>query len=263
MAPPQCNYLVEALIAPLDLTLMCDPVTRAPLELRGGVLLSPSASYELREGIPVFAPEPETLNLKYQTMYDRLAPIYDFAESAYQWVTRRDVREFLAEEFELKPFMRVLEVSIGTGANLRLLPADAEVHGLDLSLGMLRACRRNLRRQHREATLYQGEAERLPFRDNSFDLVFHVGGINFFSDRRKALEEMLRVAKPGTKLVVSDETEEVVSGIYEKTPFVKRFFRNRKEQVESPIALLPAEATEAKLRTVSRGKLYSLTFRKG
>lgn len=254
---------MEGAIATLDLTLLCDPVTRAPLELRGGVLLSPGASYELREGIPVFAPEPEKLNRKYQKMYDRLAPMYDLAESAYQWVTKRDIRGYLADELELKPFMRVLEVSIGTGANLRLLPADAEVHGLDLSLGMLKACRRNLRRQHRDATLYQGEAERLPFRDDSFDLVFHVGGINFFSDRRKALAEMLRVAKPGTKLLVSDETEEAVTDIYERTPFVKRFFQNRKERVESPMALLPENATEATLRTVNRGKLYSLTFRKG
>ena len=253
---------MEGAIATLDLNLLCDPVTHAPLEVRGGVLLSPSASYELREGIPVFAPEPEKLNRKYQKMYDRLAPVYDFAESAYQWVTKRDIRGFLAEEFEVKPFMRVLEVSIGTGANLRLLPADAEMHGLDLSLGMLRACRRNLRRQHRDATLYQGEAERLPFRDDSFDLVFHVGGIKFFSDRKKALAEMLRVARPGTKLLVSDETEEAVADVYEKMPFVRRFFQNRKEKVESPMALLPAEATEARLRTVNRGKLYSLTFRK-
>jgi ubiquinone/menaquinone biosynthesis C-methylase UbiE len=253
---------LEGAIATLDLNLLCDPVTHAPLEVRGGVLLSPSASYELREGIPVFAPEPEKLNRKYQKMYDRLAPVYDFAESAYQWVTKRDIRGFLAEEFEVKPFMRVLEVSIGTGANLRLLPADAEMHGLDLSLGMLRACRRNLRRQHRDATLYQGEAERLPFRDDSFDLVFHVGGINFFSDRKKALAEMLRVARPGTKLLVSDETEEAVTDVYERMPFVKRFFQNRKEKVESPMTLLPAEATEARLRTVNRGKLYSLTFRK-
>jgi uncharacterized protein YbaR (Trm112 family) len=73
---------LEGAIATLDLNLLCDPVTHAPLEVRGGVLLSPSASYELREGIPVFAPEPEKLNRKYQKMYDRLAPVYDFAESA-------------------------------------------------------------------------------------------------------------------------------------------------------------------------------------
>jgi ubiquinone/menaquinone biosynthesis C-methylase UbiE len=247
---------------PLNLDLLCDPATRAPLELRSQSLVSASSTYRIEEGIPVFAASPDSLNLKYQRMYDRLAPLYDFAEKAYKRIVKRDIRAFLAEEFELRPRMRILEVSIGTGANLRLLPPDAEIHGLDLSMGMLRACRRNLRRTHREAVLYQGEAERLPFRDNSFDLVFHVGGINFFHDRRRALQEMLRVARPGTKLVVSDETEEVVAGIYQRIPFVKRFFQQRTSPVVSPAGLLPEATANVSFRTVTHGRLYSLTFRK-
>jgi ubiquinone/menaquinone biosynthesis C-methylase UbiE len=158
--------------------------------------------------------------------------------------------------------MRILEVSIGTGANLRLLPLDAEIHGIDLSMGMLRACRRNLRRQHRDATLYQGEAERLPFRDNSFDLVFHVGGINFFSDRRRALAEMLRVARPGTKVIVSDETEKVVAGLYRRIPFINRFYRNRTAHVISPDRLLPSGTQDLHLTSANRNRIYCLTFRK-
>lgn len=249
-------------MAPLDLTVLCDPITHAPLEVRGHGLLSGSSSYQIKEGIPIFAAAPEALNRNYQRMYDRIAPLYDFAEKAYKRIVKRDVRAFLATEFELRPRMRILEVSIGTGANLRLLPVDAEIHGLDLSMGMLRACRRNLRRGHREAALYQGEAERLPFRDNSFDLVFHVGGINFFSDRGKALAEMFRVARPGSKLIVSDETEEVVSGVYQRVPFIKHFFQKRTSPVVSPTDLLPAAAREVRLSTVNREKLYCLTFRK-
>jgi ubiquinone/menaquinone biosynthesis C-methylase UbiE len=195
-------------------------------------------------------------------MYDRIAPLYDFAEKAYQRIVKRDIRAFLDAEFEFRPHMRILEVSIGTGANLRVLPPDAEIHGLDLSMGMLRACRRNLRRAHRQAALYQGEAERLPFRDNTFDLVFHIGGINFFSDRRRALAEMLRVARPGSKLIVSDETEQVVTGIYQRIPFLNRFYRNRTALVTSPTDLLPEGANDIQCRTVNRGKLYCLTFRK-
>jgi ubiquinone/menaquinone biosynthesis C-methylase UbiE len=248
-------------MAPLELTLLCDPITRSPLELRTQTLLSSSSTYRIAEGIPIFAPSPQTNNLKYQRMYDRIAPLYDFAEKTYQRIVKRDIRAFIAAELELRPHMRVLEVSIGTGANLRLLPADAEIHGLDLSMGMLRACRRNLRRAHREAALYQGEAEHLPFRDNTFDLVFHVGGINFFSDRRRALAEMLRVARPGSKLLVSDETEQVVAGIYQRIPFINRFFRNRTAPVASPASLLPPGANDVQFRLVNHGKLYCLTFR--
>ena len=249
-------------MAPLDLAVLCDPLTRAPLEVRANSLISGSSSYCIQEGIPIFAAAPEALNRKYQRMYDRIAPLYDFAEKAYKRIVKRDIRAFLAAELELRPHMRILEVSIGTGANLRLLPADAELHGLDLSMGMLRACRRNLRRTHREAALYQGEAERLPFRDNSFDLVFHVGGINFFSDRRRALAEMFRVARQGSKIIVSDETEMVVAGTYRRIPFVNRFFRERTAPVISPTDLLPAAAQGISLSTVNRGKLYCLTFRK-
>ena len=249
-------------MAPLDLAVLCDPVTHATLEQRAQSLHSAQSSYAIQEGIPIFAPAPELLNRKYQRMYDRIAPLYDFAEKAYKRIVKRDIRAFLAAEFELRPHMRILEVSIGTGANLRLLPLDAEIHGIDLSMGMLRACRRNLRRQHRDATLYQGEAERLPFRDNSFDLVFHVGGINFFSDRRRALAEMLRVARPGTKVIVSDETEKVVAGLYRRIPFINRFYRNRTAHVISPDRLLPSGTQDLHLTSANRNRIYCLTFRK-
>ena len=249
-------------MTPLDLNVLCDPVTRAPLELRAQSLVSSSFRYFIKEGIPLFAPAPEALNLRYQRMYDRIAPLYDFAESIFRRIVGRDIRAFLVDEFELRPRMRILEVSIGTGANLRFLSPDAEIHGLDLSMQMLRACRRNLRRTRREAALYQGEAERLPFRDNSFDLVFHVGGFNFFSDRRRALQEMLRVARPGSKLIVSDETEKVITGLYRRIPFVKRFFQQRTALIASPVTLLPEGAADIQFRTVNRGRIYCLSFRK-
>src|SRR6202035_247553 len=107
-----------------------------------------------------------------------------------------------------KPHARVLEVGVGTGANLRYLPPDIDFYGLDLSWGMLRKCRKKLRKCSGPARLSQAEASHLPFRTEVFDCVFHVGGINFFSDPKRAIREMIWVAKPGTKIVISDETEE-------------------------------------------------------
>ena len=56
-----------------------------------------------------------------------------------------------------------------------------------------------------QGDLFLGNAECLPFADESFDVVFHVGGINFFNDRAKAIREMIRVAKPGSKILIADE----------------------------------------------------------
>jgi len=48
---------------------------------------------------------------------------------------------------------------------------------------MLRRCQRNLERWRRRAYLFHSVAERLPFSRDVFDCVFHVGGINHFTDK--------------------------------------------------------------------------------
>jgi ubiquinone/menaquinone biosynthesis C-methylase UbiE len=161
---------------------------------------------------------------------------------------------------EVKPGDAVLETSVGTGLNYKYLPRDVKLSGLDLSPEMLANCQRNLRRWDLDADLYLGNAESLPFADESFDVVFHVGGINFFNDRAKAIREMIRVAKPGNLLLISDETEKHVKGVYEKQP--GGLFKNRKEPVSPPIDLIPPEMTEVHLEVLRGGDTYALTFRK-
>jgi len=203
----------------------------------------------------VFLQEVTGPNRKYQTMYDRLAPGYDVAERLYRWVSRKpDYRLGYLGELEIPAGARVLEVSVGTGANLRYLRADIEFFGLDLSWGMLRRCRHNLKRWQRHAELFQGEAERLPFRDAVFDCVFHVGGINFFSDKERAIAEMIRVARPGTKIAIVDETEKVVSGQYQKNPMTRGYLAGGIARFPAPLAwCLPrwARSRRASLRRTS------------
>lgn len=150
------------------------------------------------------------------------------------------------KELDIGPNSRVLEVSVGTGANLRLLPADARYVGLDISLGMLKKCRSNLQRWKQQADLFQGAAETLPFSDNSFDVVYHIGGINSFNDKAKAIREMIRVAKPGSKILIVDET-----GKYA-----------RSKHIIPPTALIPSEMREKTFEDFRDGRLYRLTFRK-
>lgn len=70
-------------------------------------------------------------------------------------------------------------------------------------------------------SLVHGSAEDLPFADNSFDIVFHSGGINFFSDKAKAISEMIRIAKPGTKILIANETADYIDSQYKKAHFLK------------------------------------------
>ena len=121
-------------------------------------------------------------------------------------------------------------------------------------------CQANLRRWQFQADLFLGNAESLPFADESFDVVFHVGGINFFNDRAKAIREMIRVAKPGSLLLISDETEKHVKEVYERQP--GSGWKNRKAPVSAPIDLLPPEVEDVHLEELRGGDTYLLTFRK-
>ena len=149
------------------LSLLCDPDTRYPLEMTGNNLRNTATGriYPIRDDIPLFVSTVKGPNLKYQTRYDYLAPGYDLGERLYNWVRgRSNYREELVKELELKTGDRVLEVSVGTGTNLKYLPEGIDFYGLDLSWGMLRKCQRNLRHWKRKAHLFHGEAERLPFK---------------------------------------------------------------------------------------------------
>jgi ubiquinone/menaquinone biosynthesis C-methylase UbiE len=163
---------------------------------------------------------------------------------------------------DVKPGDSVLETSVGTGLNFRYLPRGVKLSGLDLSWEMLSNCQTNLRRWEMDADLYLGNAESLPFADASFDVVYTAGAFNFFSDRKKAIREMIRVTKPGGCLMIEDETEEYVKSTYENIPLTSSYYKGRKEAVTVPADLVPPEMEDIHLEMLKDGKFYAITFRK-
>jgi SAM-dependent methyltransferase len=98
---------------------------------------------------------------------------------------------------------RVLDVACGTGA-LTLAVAEiagpsGSVVGLDANPEMLAVARR----KPVQIEWLEGTAEALPLPDNSFDAVVSQFGLMFFEDKPKALAEMVRVLRPGGRLVVA------------------------------------------------------------
>lgn len=99
--------------------------------------------------------------------------------------------------------VRVLEVGIGDGENVPLLPKDWTLYGVDVARTQLVACL--ARFPDLAGRLAWAEAEALPFLDATFDAVFCIGGFNFFRDHAVALSEMRRVARPGAPVIIADE----------------------------------------------------------
>jgi SAM-dependent methyltransferase len=102
---------------------------------------------------------------------------------------------------------RVLEVGIGDGENLPLLPSDWIVHGVDIARTQLVACRDRF--PPMAGRLVWAEAEALPYAAGTFDAAYSIGGFNYFRDQAAALAEMRRVVVDDGTIVVADESPEL------------------------------------------------------
>ncbi|MGA3010175.1 MAG: methyltransferase domain-containing protein [Terracidiphilus sp.] len=254
------------------IALLQSPFTRSPLHVstekgREELVSSSGERFPVRNGIPTFL-KPEDLtgdNGKYNQLYETIGGFYDDTQrlfGAFRGLELNSYFENYMNLLEVKSGDSVLETSVGTGLNFKFLPDGAKLSGLDLSPEMLANCQNNMRRWQMNADLYLGNAESLPFADSSFDVVFTCGGFNFFSDRAKAIHEMIRVAKPGGHLMIEDETEEYVKSTYENIPFTSSFYSKRKQVVTVPIDLVPPEMNDIHVEMLKDGKFYAITFRK-
>jgi ubiquinone/menaquinone biosynthesis C-methylase UbiE/uncharacterized protein YbaR (Trm112 family) len=260
---------------PETLRILQSPATGQPLQLASqgygqALITSAGERFPIRGGIPdMRSPGDLTgANGKYNHLYETIGGFYDDIQRVVCACSAMDgdayVRSYM-RLLEVKAGDSVLETSVGTGLNFKYLPPGVTLTGIDLSPEMLANCERNLHRWQFQADLFLGNAESLPFADCSFDVVFHVGGINFFSDRAKAIREMIRVAKPGTKILIADETEEHVKALYESGPITNMYYKDRKEPVTAPIDLVPPEMLETHvelLKPMGKNRFYVLTFRK-
>jgi ubiquinone/menaquinone biosynthesis C-methylase UbiE len=119
-------------------------------------------------------------------------------------------RQKMCDLLHLKPGMKVLEVGAGTGKDseliIKAIAPNGEAYLSDLSPKMLQLAKQRLNSVGVTVNYFIANGTYLPFEDNTFDAVFHFGGINTFAERKEAFEEFSRVAKVGARIVVGDES---------------------------------------------------------
>ena len=123
------------------------------------------------------------------TDYDSVNRIFSLGSGA--WYRRRCLRRA-----GLRPGLRVIDVAVGTGLiareAIRLTGSTRDVIGIDLSEGMLTQARRSL-----GIPVIQGQAEALPFSNESVDFVVMGFALRHVSDFATTFREFWRVLRPG------------------------------------------------------------------
>jgi len=139
-------------------------------------------------------------------VYDRLAWLYDGVD----WFTFNTTQRLRMPALEAlpPPPARVLEVGMGTGRlHAELAARGYAMAGLDLAPGMVRRTRRRLAERGLHSMLCVGSVYALPWPDASFDAILSTFAFSAFADADRALDEMVRVIKPGGCVVIVDAGE--------------------------------------------------------
>jgi ubiquinone/menaquinone biosynthesis C-methylase UbiE len=93
----------------------------------------------------------------------------------------------------------------------------------------------------------------LPFKDHTFDVVFHLGAINLFNNKKRAIEEMIRVALPGSKIVIADETQKAAKYF--------QLFIGKQDRIVPPVDLIPKTMLDIQLDIIWKKYGYLIEFR--
>ena len=138
-----------------------------------------------------------------RAMFDDIAPRYDLLNSLLSAGIHHGWRAFATRCAALKVGDSVLDVCSGTGdwavRLRRAVGPTGLVAAADFSLPMLRNGAERFARSG--VGEVQGDASRLPFADNSFDAATVAFGIRNVADRDKGFLEMVRVVRPGGRVV--------------------------------------------------------------
>jgi SAM-dependent methyltransferase len=107
----------------------------------------------------------------------------------------------LLARLDLAPGLDVLDVATGTGnVAIRAAAAGAQVVGLDITPELFATARRRAEEQDVTVDWLEGDAEELPFEDESFDRVLSTFGVQFAPRHEIVAEELARVCRPGGRI---------------------------------------------------------------
>lgn len=152
-------------------------------------------------------------------IYGGAAVIYD---NVWGGTWPYEMRKEIADLLDLRMGEKVLEVGVGTGTNLEVMPYYCEVTGIDYCEDMLDIAREKAKRMpHEKISLELMDATQMTFPDNSFDKVLSFYTLCACRDPLRVLEEISRVCKPSGRIVIFD----VIKSDIEEVALIQYLYR--------------------------------------
>lgn len=228
--------------------------------------------YEILNGIPDFTFPKDLALIDEQTRstYEKLADEYDkYADIPFQtfYSSEHEEREKMTDKLNLHENSVVLEVGAGDGRGsehiAKRLGKSAMFYVQELSLAFLKKAVERLKIYESKTNIEYSVASamHLPFADDTFDAALHFGGFNTFSDQKRFFNELVRVVKPGGKIVVGDES----MASWLRDTEIGRIMMNSNPllKYEIPFNILPKEARAVKVEWIMMGAFFVLEFTVG
>ena len=199
-----------------------------------------------------------SLNVRYRNFLNWLFLTFNEDESEF--------RKNLFLNLGVVPGMRVLITGIGNGDDLycllQMFPGrQLEIYAQDISMSMCEftiSQLKSLGLSIKEINV--SNAAHLPYKSDYFDLVFHLGGINWMSEKKEAIHEMVRVAKDGGQIAIIDES---VGTWLRDLEYGRMMINNNALWIANvPLDLLPVNVNNVRLEYVLENCFYFLRFKK-
>ncbi|MFL0410809.1 demethylmenaquinone methyltransferase [Microbacterium paludicola] len=171
-------------------------------------------------------------------MFDQVAAKYDVTNTVLSVGNDRLWRVATTRAVRPRPGERILDLAAGTGASsISLARSGAHVVAADFSPGMIAEGRRRYR-DVRNLEFVEADATALPFADGEFDAVTMSFGLRNVKQPKKALAELLRVTKPGGRLVICEFS-------HPPAPAIRGLYRFYNDRILPRIARVVSSNTEA------------------
>jgi ubiquinone/menaquinone biosynthesis C-methylase UbiE len=223
-------------------------------------------NYNVRDNVIFFEKHEKDVN---DYSIEAAAEIHD---NSLDWLlqthntTEDEFRQDILNVLKLREGQKVLVTGVGAGNDLpyicRAIGNTGEIYAQDIAEPMLLAAvgrsKNKFELHNFKINFCLSDAVRLPYKDGVFDVVYHFGGINLYSDLQKGVEEMSRVVKDNGRVVFGDEG--IADWLAGKEIGKMLIANNPLYKYTPPLSALPETAREVQLNWTINNCYYLVSF---